>query len=73
MSMETKKGVMIMNHNRQKKKKKNQLPIRVNLLFLFVFLLFAGLILRLGIVQIVEGEQFQRCLKNKYTERDCER
>ena len=58
--METKKGVMIMNHNRQKKKKKNQLPIRVNLLFLFVFLLFAGLILRLGIVQIVEGEQFQR-------------
>lgn len=49
-----------LNHNRKKKKKKNQLPVRVNILFLFVFLLFAGLILRLGIVQIVEGEKFLR-------------
>ncbi|MFA8440019.1 peptidoglycan D,D-transpeptidase FtsI family protein [Pueribacillus sp. YX66] len=45
---------------RKKKKKKNQLPMRVNILFLFVFLLFAGLILRLGIIQIVEGEKFLR-------------
>ncbi len=49
-----------MDHSHKRKKKKNQLPIRVNLLFLFVFLLFAALILRLGIIQIVEGEKFQR-------------
>jgi len=48
------------NHERKQKKKKNQLPFRVNILFLFVFILFSILIVRLGVVQIVEGEKFQR-------------
>ena len=40
------------------KKKKNHLSFRLNVLFFFVFLLFSGLILRLGFVQIVQGEEF---------------
>ncbi|WLD93921.1 penicillin-binding protein 2 [Alkalihalobacillus sp. AL-G] len=42
-----------------KKKKKNFLPLRLNLLFLFVFLLFGLLIIRLGFVQIVNGDYFR--------------
>ncbi|RFA36399.1 penicillin-binding protein [Virgibacillus dokdonensis] len=42
-----------------KKKKKAQLPFRINLLFFIVFLMFAGLILQLGVVQILNGEEFQ--------------
>ncbi|WP_077621493.1 peptidoglycan D,D-transpeptidase FtsI family protein [Sediminibacillus massiliensis] len=42
-----------------KKKKKAQLPFRLNILFLFVFLLFSGLILQLGVVQILNGEEAQ--------------
>ncbi|WP_235820215.1 peptidoglycan D,D-transpeptidase FtsI family protein [Halalkalibacter krulwichiae] len=33
--------------------------MRVNIMFFFIFLLFSGLILRLGIVQIVQGEDFE--------------
>lgn len=43
----------------QSKGKKNNLPLRLNLLFLTVFLAFAGLILRLGYVQIVNGEHYK--------------
>lgn len=42
----------------KKKKKKNHLPLRLNLLFLFVFVLFSVLILRLGQVQIVNGQNY---------------
>ncbi|TCN22856.1 cell division protein FtsI/penicillin-binding protein 2 [Mesobacillus foraminis] len=42
------------------KKKKTKVPFRLNMLFLAVFLLFSMLILRLGIVQIVYGEDFKR-------------
>ncbi|MEK5390742.1 penicillin-binding protein 2 [Margalitia sp. FSL K6-0131] len=43
------------------KKKKNQFVLlRMNLLFLIVFLLFSVLILRLGIVQIVHGEDYKK-------------
>ncbi|AUJ26258.1 peptidoglycan D,D-transpeptidase FtsI family protein [Virgibacillus dokdonensis] len=42
-----------------KKKKKAQLPFRINLLFFIIFLMFAGLILQLGVVQILNGEEFQ--------------
>lgn len=41
----------------QPKKKKNHLPFRLNILFVAVFLLFSILILRLGVLQIVNGEE----------------
>ncbi|WP_407268396.1 peptidoglycan D,D-transpeptidase FtsI family protein [Radiobacillus sp. PE A8.2] len=43
-----------------KKKKKPQLPFRLNILFLFVFVLFSLLILQLGVVQILNGEEAQK-------------
>ncbi len=43
-----------------KKKKKAQVPFRLNMLFFVVFLLFSALILRLGVVQIVYGEQYRK-------------
>ncbi|MFV8826652.1 peptidoglycan D,D-transpeptidase FtsI family protein [Alkalihalobacterium sp. APHAB7] len=45
------------------KKKKNHIPARLNLLFFAVFILFSALILRLGMVQIVQGEDFTRELE----------
>ncbi|WP_026906202.1 peptidoglycan D,D-transpeptidase FtsI family protein [Paucisalibacillus globulus] len=44
---------------KKEKKKKAQLPFRLNILFFVVFILFAVLILQLGIVQILNGESFQ--------------
>ncbi|MGV3464835.1 MAG: peptidoglycan D,D-transpeptidase FtsI family protein [Heyndrickxia sp.] len=43
-----------------KNKKKPFVLLRMNLLFLMVFLLFSILILRLGIVQIVHGEDYKK-------------
>jgi penicillin-binding protein A len=43
---------------KEKKKLKNKLPFRLNLLFFFVFVCFSLLIVRLGVVQIVKGEDF---------------
>ncbi|WP_078553006.1 peptidoglycan D,D-transpeptidase FtsI family protein [Bacillus alkalicellulosilyticus] len=48
----------------QIRKNKNHIPYRLNLLFLVVFVLFSALVLRLGIVQIVQGEEFVRQLEN---------
>jgi cell division protein FtsI/penicillin-binding protein 2 len=45
--------------NETKKKKKSHVPFRLNILFLMVFLLFSILILRLGVVQIVDGEVYE--------------
>lgn len=42
------------------KKRRNHLPLRLNLLFFIVFILFATLIFRLGVVQIVNGELIAR-------------
>ncbi|MBM7662514.1 cell division protein FtsI/penicillin-binding protein 2 [Bacillus mesophilus] len=42
------------------KKKKTHVPFRLNFLFFVVFLLFAALIMRLGVVQIVYGEDYQK-------------
>ncbi|WP_102027013.1 peptidoglycan D,D-transpeptidase FtsI family protein [Salirhabdus sp. Marseille-P4669] len=42
------------------KKKKTHLPFRINVLFFIIFLLFAFLILQLGVVQILHGEQAQK-------------
>ena len=47
------------------KNKKSHFPFRLNLLFLGVFFLFSVLILRLGFVQIVHGENFKRDLDRK--------
>ncbi|MEN2765976.1 peptidoglycan D,D-transpeptidase FtsI family protein [Ornithinibacillus xuwenensis] len=44
---------------KKNQKKKAQLPFRLNILFFVVFLLFAVLILQLGVVQILRGEEFQ--------------
>ncbi|MGG1677424.1 peptidoglycan D,D-transpeptidase FtsI family protein [Neobacillus sp. NRS-1170] len=43
-----------------KKKKKTHVPFRLNMLFFVVFLLFSVLILRLGELQIVFGDDFKR-------------
>ncbi|NHM30323.1 peptidoglycan D,D-transpeptidase FtsI family protein [Neobacillus terrae] len=43
-----------------KKKKKTHVPLRLNILFFVVFVLFSALILRLGVVQIVYGNDFKR-------------
>lgn len=46
--------------NNKKKKKKTHVPFRLNMLFFAVFVLFSALILRLGVVQIVYGDDFKR-------------
>ncbi|RST73824.1 penicillin-binding protein 2 [Siminovitchia acidinfaciens] len=46
--------------NNTKEKKKNHVPFRMNMLFFIVFLLFSLLILRLGVIQIVYGEDAKR-------------
>ncbi|WP_217586716.1 peptidoglycan D,D-transpeptidase FtsI family protein [Lentibacillus saliphilus] len=45
--------------DRKKKAKKSQLPFRLNILFFVVFLLFSVLIIQLGVVQILNGQEFQ--------------
>ncbi|MBM7838136.1 cell division protein FtsI/penicillin-binding protein 2 [Alkalihalobacillus xiaoxiensis] len=42
-----------------KNQKSQQLSLRLNILFVFVFILFSALILRLGVVQIVNGEDYE--------------
>lgn len=49
--------------NQVKKDKKKVVSFRVNILFLIVFVLFSILILRLGVLQIVYGESYQRELE----------
>lgn len=49
----------------KQKKKKSHFPFRLNIIFFSVFLLFSVLILRLGFVQIVYGENFKRDLERK--------
>lgn len=44
---------------KEKKNKKAQLPFRTNIIFFVVFLLFSLLIFQLGVVQILNGEEFQ--------------
>ncbi|SDY95039.1 Cell division protein FtsI/penicillin-binding protein 2 [Evansella caseinilytica] len=43
----------------EKKSKKSHLPFRLNILFFIVFMLFSSLILRLGYVQIVQGQEYE--------------
>ncbi|WP_102345691.1 peptidoglycan D,D-transpeptidase FtsI family protein [Bacillus sp. Marseille-P3661] len=50
-------------HDNSKKKKKSHISFRLNFLFFAVFLLFSVVILRLGVVQIVNGEEYKRELE----------
>lgn len=43
----------------KQQKKKSHLPFRLNVVFFIVFLLFAAIILQLGVVQILNGEEAQ--------------
>ncbi|MGP4072488.1 peptidoglycan D,D-transpeptidase FtsI family protein [Piscibacillus sp. B03] len=43
----------------EKKKNKSHLPLRLNVLFFVIFILFSLLILQLGVVQILHGEDAQ--------------
>ncbi|KYG32073.1 penicillin-binding protein [Alkalihalobacillus trypoxylicola] len=54
-----------MNELEKKKqpRKKRQIPVRLNVLFFGVFILFSILILRLGFVQIVQGEEYLKELE----------
>ncbi|WP_214480271.1 penicillin-binding protein 2 [Bacillus sp. SM2101] len=50
---------------KKNKKKRNHLPFRLNVLFFIVFLLFSTLILKLGLTQIVYGEDYKREIEKK--------
>ncbi|MCQ2008417.1 MAG: penicillin-binding protein 2 [Sporolactobacillus sp.] len=47
---------------------KHNLPMRLNILFLVVFVAFAGLILRLGYIQIVRGDYYKALAKDNNTQ-----
>ncbi len=49
-----------MKMKKKQKKKKSHVPLRLNLLFFLVFIMFSALILRLGVVQIVYGEDYKK-------------
>ena len=43
----------------RKDRNKSHIPFRLNLLFFIIFLLFVTLIIRLGYLQIIQGEEFK--------------
>ncbi|MED4205150.1 penicillin-binding protein 2 [Neobacillus mesonae] len=49
----------------KQKKKTSHFPFRLNILFFTVFVLFSILILRLGFIQIVHGENYKKDLERK--------
>ncbi|MCM3224479.1 peptidoglycan D,D-transpeptidase FtsI family protein [Terribacillus saccharophilus] len=49
--------------SKKRKKKRALLPFRLNVLFAIVFLLFSALVLQLGVVQIINGEEHQAVLE----------
>lgn len=57
-----------MAKNKEKsRKKKSHIPFRLNLLFFIVFLLFSAIIVRLGFLQIVRGEEFEAIVRRTET------
>lgn len=48
---------------KKKNKGLHQIPFRLNILFFAVFVLFSILIIRLGFIQIVQGDDFERDLE----------
>ncbi|PFE05558.1 penicillin-binding protein [Bacillus sp. AFS023182] len=51
--------------SKKKKKKKTHVPFRLNVLFFCVFLMFSAIIVKLGIVQIVHGEDYKNEVEKK--------
>ncbi|KGX92004.1 penicillin-binding protein 2A [Pontibacillus halophilus JSM 076056 = DSM 19796] len=49
----------------KKKKNKTHIPFRINMLFLIVFILFSTLVLQLGVVQILNGEDLKEEINKK--------
>lgn len=54
---------------KDEKKKQRRIPIRLNILFFIVFLLFSVLILQLGVVQILNGEAYQKEIERTVKDR----
>ncbi|HDX9707758.1 TPA: penicillin-binding protein 2 [Bacillus thuringiensis] len=54
-----------MSKKLQQKMKKNQIPFRLNVLFFCVFLLFSAVIVKLGYVQIIHGEEYRNEVEKK--------
>lgn len=52
--------IQLKKNRKQLKKKKSQIPFRLNILFIVIFFIFSLLIVQLGIVQILNGEEAQR-------------
>ncbi len=50
--------------NKKKVKKNKHIPFRLNVLFLMVFLAFSVLIIRLGVVQIINGQTYEKQLQS---------
>lgn len=50
------RGIRVTKNNKDNETK---IPLRLNILFFFVFILFAVLVVQLGVVQILHGESFQ--------------
>ncbi|QQK75873.1 penicillin-binding protein 2 [Salicibibacter cibarius] len=48
-----------------REKRKNHIPLRLNILFFAVFILFSILILRLGYIQIVQGEEYEAMVNSE--------
>jgi len=49
---------MVEEHKKQELKRKKVMYTRLHVLWLAIFLLFAVLILRLSVVQLVDGEEY---------------
>lgn len=52
---------------KQMKKKKSHIPFRLNLLFLIVFFSFLALIIRLGYIQVIKGDEFAALVRRTET------
>ncbi|WP_253265843.1 peptidoglycan D,D-transpeptidase FtsI family protein, partial [Bacillus thuringiensis] len=54
-----------MSKKQKQNKKKTHVPFRLNVLFFCVFLMFSAVIVRLGYVQIVRGEEYKNEVEKK--------
>ncbi|MEC3606006.1 penicillin-binding protein 2 [Bacillus glycinifermentans] len=54
-----------MRKNKLKTEKRKSLPIRLNILFLLAFIIFTVVIVRLGMVQIVYGEDYTNAVQKQ--------
>lgn len=61
-------GVCILEKKiNESNKVKSHIPFRLNLLFFIVFILFSALIVRLGYLQIIRGEEFEAIVRRTET------